>query len=45
MSGLKRFREFGEKVHAKTKRNQVLLINKASKIGLNFGFLDSKVGM
>ena len=43
MSGLKLFRKFGWKVHIK--KNQVLLINQASKIGLKFGSVDSEVGM
>ena len=41
MSGLKRFRGFGGKLLIKS--NQVLLINKASKIALKCGSVDGEV--
>ena len=43
MLGLKLFRGFGRKIHIK--RNQALLINRASKIALKSGFVDGEVGM
>ena len=43
MSGLKRFRGFGRKNDIK--RNQVISINKASKIALKSGSVDIEVGM
>ena len=43
MSGLKRVRRYSQNV--RFKKNQVQLINKASKITLKLGSVDGEVGM
>ena len=45
MSGLKRFRGFGGKVHVKRNQMLFILINKASKIELTFDSVIGEVGM